>query len=330
MSRPLTISIPTYNRLGYLRLLLEEILPECEKLDIEVCVSDNGSADGTRDYLSSIRVSSSVLKIQLNDENIGIDRNMLAVARMSTSEYVYLLGDDDFLPHDCMEHLLDTLRGSHDVVLLNAWHTDSYLNRLRQHLGKSLSDKVFTVPSEAFEAAWDKMPFGSFICRTEIFLQSADTTKYIGTSHAYTGEVWDYLASKYSSTDSIKFLCDGTPSVFLRGAQKTWRTQACRILLLEIIAWFRLVAQHASYADICQSIEEHYKSQQLKLLPLVSHRGSGQLPRSFVRELTPYYSTVQQARITLVSVLPVCLCRMMSRVGFWARAVLRPTPRRVA
>ena len=52
----LSICIPTWNRKERLKRLLERIASEAKGLEheVEVCVSDNGSTDGTRDFLETL------------------------------------------------------------------------------------------------------------------------------------------------------------------------------------------------------------------------------------------------------------------------------------
>ena len=91
----LTIAIPTYNRLQKLKRTLAQVLTLSEGKPVEVLVSDNGSTDGTREYLQSM--SQAGVRCYFNEENLGCDRNFLNCFDKANGEYVMLLGDDDLL-----------------------------------------------------------------------------------------------------------------------------------------------------------------------------------------------------------------------------------------
>ena len=91
----LTIAIPTYNRLQKLKRTLVQVLALSKGKPVEVLVSDNGSTDGTREYLQSI--SQAELHCYFNEQILGCDRNFLNCFNKANGEYVMLLGDDDLL-----------------------------------------------------------------------------------------------------------------------------------------------------------------------------------------------------------------------------------------
>lgn len=116
--RPLlSICIPTYNRLQYLKELLPDVLAQSEYGDIEVLVSDNASTDGTADYLRSI------IHVHLrwwkNVENVGGDRNFLKCVEEARGTYTWLFGDDDILPPDSVKKVVDFLSVNRPVLLIS-------------------------------------------------------------------------------------------------------------------------------------------------------------------------------------------------------------------
>jgi glycosyltransferase involved in cell wall biosynthesis len=94
----LSICIPTYNRLRYLRELLPSLLAEVatanlERVHVELLISNNASTDGTEAYLQGL--SCSGLSVYSNEVNIGGDRNFLACVERASGSYVWLFGDDE-------------------------------------------------------------------------------------------------------------------------------------------------------------------------------------------------------------------------------------------
>lgn len=109
--RPLlSVCVPTYGRLSYLKELLSAVLSQADALpagSVEVCVSDNASPDGTGAYLASL--VSPVLRSWTNPTNIGGDRNFLKCIAEAHGEYVWLLGDDELLPEGAIARVMDAL-----------------------------------------------------------------------------------------------------------------------------------------------------------------------------------------------------------------------------
>jgi glycosyltransferase involved in cell wall biosynthesis len=89
-----TISIPTYNRISLLKRCLNSILIQDYK-NIEICISDNASSDGTSNYIESLKDSR--IKINVNNINHGMVSNWDKCLSMSSGKYFLLMSDDDAL-----------------------------------------------------------------------------------------------------------------------------------------------------------------------------------------------------------------------------------------
>ena len=120
MTMILSICIPTYNRLPFLKELLPAILGQTSTVcaEVEVAVSDNASTDGTADYLRSLEHP--ILRWWTNETNIGGDRNFLKCVAEARGEYVWLFGDDDLMPEGAVASVLDFLRDSSPALLVSA------------------------------------------------------------------------------------------------------------------------------------------------------------------------------------------------------------------
>ena len=116
----LSICIPTYNRVRYLKELLPAILGQVDvgRAEVEVTVSDNASTDDTADYLRSL--SNPHLRWWTNETNIGGDRNFLKCVTEAKGEYVWLFGDDDIMPAGAVVRILDFLRQHNPALLISA------------------------------------------------------------------------------------------------------------------------------------------------------------------------------------------------------------------
>ena len=104
----LTIGIPTYNRANYLGKLLAKIMPECERLGVEVLVSDNASTDDT----AGIAARFSSIRYLRNPRNLGFDGNILNLLDTAAGRFLWLLGDDDSLDVERLPEIVQLLKSS--------------------------------------------------------------------------------------------------------------------------------------------------------------------------------------------------------------------------
>lgn len=89
-----TICIPTYNRMPFLRELLESICALAGTDALSVAISDNDSQDDTQRMVASF-ADRLPIRYHKNGANIGADRNFMAAGDMGDGEYIWLMGDDD-------------------------------------------------------------------------------------------------------------------------------------------------------------------------------------------------------------------------------------------
>lgn len=121
----ISICIPTYNRATHLNNCLHSIISNRSRstVDFEVCVSDNGSTDGTAEVVRAAQASVAI-KYHENPTNLGIPRNFLNVVEMAGGEFVWLLGDDDLLLPCALEELSRLINQHSDVEFfyINSFH----------------------------------------------------------------------------------------------------------------------------------------------------------------------------------------------------------------
>jgi glycosyltransferase involved in cell wall biosynthesis len=93
---PISILTPVWNGLPYIKECVESVLSQ-DFGDWELIVSDNGSTDGTRDYLDSL--SDPRIKVFKQEKNLGIDGNLnFLLSKASAPLLYYLCADDYFYP----------------------------------------------------------------------------------------------------------------------------------------------------------------------------------------------------------------------------------------
>lgn len=120
MTPELSICIPTYNRVGYLKDLLPGLAAQIDAVangKIELVVSDNASTDETADYLRSIHRD--YLRWWTNETNIGGDRNFLKCIQEAKGDYVWLVGDDDLVAPDAVARVLKFIEERRPGLLIS-------------------------------------------------------------------------------------------------------------------------------------------------------------------------------------------------------------------
>jgi glycosyltransferase involved in cell wall biosynthesis len=121
----LSICIPTYNRAKALDRLLENLESEIADVSdfIEICVSDNGSNDGTQEILKKWGAMLP-LALRRSEKNRGYDINALEVTKMASGKFLWHMGDDDLVVAGSVKRLVEDIRSIGDknvgVIYLNA------------------------------------------------------------------------------------------------------------------------------------------------------------------------------------------------------------------
>lgn len=145
----LAICIPTHHgRAAYLEQLLQSVLEQQGPLSgdlIEICISDNASADGTSELIERYQRSSHLpVKYFRFDVDMRGVRNFVNVIDMARAEYCWLVGSDDILLPGAISTVLRLLDTQPDIAGLT-------VNKL--NFDRSLSsfvgvDHQIVLPSE--------------------------------------------------------------------------------------------------------------------------------------------------------------------------------------
>lgn len=98
----LTITIPVFNQLHYTAQCLES-LKRAGITDEQIVVVDNGSSDGTAEFLAA----RPRIRVIHNPKNLGCGAAWTQGAQASTSTWTVVMNNDVLVPSGCMEGLLD-------------------------------------------------------------------------------------------------------------------------------------------------------------------------------------------------------------------------------
>ncbi len=227
----LSICIPTFNRKNSLKEMLDEILDEAKKLNIKIIVSDNCSSDGTQDYLESVKKTYSNVKIILNSENKGLDFNMLNVLKNSSSKYSLWIGDDDLLPKDKLQIVLNKIKeyGDFDLMVLNGLAEDSLVKHMQIN-----NDVIIEDAREFFRNYEDKLTFGFTIVRNYVEEYEQRIEKYMGCLHAYSLYIAEYLMTNFQKNGVNKICLLSDNIITRRNFEKSYSARLLDLMFIDM------------------------------------------------------------------------------------------------
>jgi GT2 family glycosyltransferase/glycosyltransferase involved in cell wall biosynthesis len=101
-----SVVVVTYNGLEMTRACLESLLEKTAYGDWELIVVDNGSSDGTPDYLRALSERQPSVRIVLNDSNRGFAPANNQGIRAATGEFLVLLNNDTVVTQGWLGRLL--------------------------------------------------------------------------------------------------------------------------------------------------------------------------------------------------------------------------------
>ena len=107
----LSICIPTYNRESRLEKTIDNIISQALEFrdKVEICISDNASTDGTKKVITKFKEKyPDLVKYNVNEENLGYDRNLLKVVLMAKGRFAWTFGDYSFIANE--KYLIDLVQ----------------------------------------------------------------------------------------------------------------------------------------------------------------------------------------------------------------------------
>lgn len=186
----LSIIIVNWNTRDLLKQCLESLINELTKLRInglkaEIIVVDNGSTDGSVDYingLTKLRINGLTIKKILNKENLGFAAGNNIGIKQAEGKYIMLLNSDTIVKDGAIEKMLTFLHDREEISivgprLLNADRSFqancgkfpdlwvSFVMLFKEHFGGS--DLVRCSPKQSCFVDW--LMGAAFVARREVF-----------------------------------------------------------------------------------------------------------------------------------------------------------------
>jgi GT2 family glycosyltransferase/glycosyltransferase involved in cell wall biosynthesis len=114
---PVVIAIPNWNRVDLLRRCIESILAKTGYARYRICVYEQGSTDGSTEYLQSLAPHVDAI---LGDENVGfVDANNAIIRRYPKWDVVFLNNDTE-VTDGWLERLVETAYRADNIGLVGS------------------------------------------------------------------------------------------------------------------------------------------------------------------------------------------------------------------
>ena len=303
MKKLFTIAIPTRNRDRYLIETIDSIIKQDGFDDIEIVICNN--SDEKASIIKKKYIDYENIKYYENDKVLTIDENMIKVGSLANTKYFLWLGDDDFIIDGGIKSILTLVTNyEYDFILLNAMFVTENLDKKLGNTIRINKNLTYHSPKEFFTAHCFHMPFGTLIIKKELFdLVLEENKRFEGTSHAYSGLVFDYLAKSNLINKQNNIIVISEELIQLRQIPKTWKNNTTKIMFQEIPEWFLLLNDF--YKDETSKILTNYLTNQFKIKNLLIHRLKSQLSVSNFTNNTKYASFLQKIKYCIVGLIPI-------------------------
>lgn len=278
----ISFCIPTFNRINTLKLAVNSILKN-DFRDFEICISDNNSNDGTVEFLKQI--SSEKIRINCQFKNEGIDNNMLTVMKMAQGEYVFLLGDDDYLNKESASQLNIILQSDPTLVVFSNIHKHhEFLNDLET----------------AYKQIWDKMSFGYVLFKKDL-IDIDFQIDFLGTYHAYSGWILTGI-QKASKIRDVKIVISPLEIIKTSPVKKAWSSNSFEVYYVGIPKFLDLIE-----FDTNKEVYINYISNSIKTYNLIRHKAVKNLKydKKLYENLKKHYSILSIIKIKFLLSLPI-------------------------
>ncbi|MGH9442709.1 MAG: glycosyltransferase, partial [Thermoanaerobaculia bacterium] len=127
---PASVIVVTYDNLPFNRACLESLVSETDWPNLEIVFVDNGSTDGTREWLREERLRTPELRVVCNETNLGFAPAVNRGVAASTGSFLCLLNNDTVATRGWLSALIAHLERDPGLGLVGA-STNEIANEAR-------------------------------------------------------------------------------------------------------------------------------------------------------------------------------------------------------
>lgn len=307
----LTIAITTRNRADMIGETLDSILPQLTD-ETELLVLDGASTDDTPEVIGEYQTRCPQLRYVRLETNNGPDRDFSRSVELASGEYCWLMADDDFLRPGGVAAVLDAIRRSPSLVIVNAEVRNADMSkvleprRLEQETERSFQPNEW---DDFFVHTASYLSFiGCVVIRREIWLQR-EKEPYFGSLFIHVGVI-------FQSPLPGTVLVLPEPYISIRYGNAKWLPRQFEIWMLKwpALLWsFPGVSDHAKKA-----VTSSRRWRELDRL--IFYRAQGAYSLNEYRRWVRPRATSRWERILGVTVgcIPPVIANTVAVLGCWA------------
>jgi glycosyltransferase involved in cell wall biosynthesis len=105
MSPLVTICIPVYNGIKYIDNCLTSVINQTYN-NIEILIIDDGSTDGSVEYVKELQKTEQRIRLIINEKNLGLVGNWNKCISEAKGEWIKFLFQDDLMQGDCVKKMI--------------------------------------------------------------------------------------------------------------------------------------------------------------------------------------------------------------------------------
>lgn len=298
MNKLLSICIPTYNRSKYLDQCLSKLIIEINILNIPIYISDNNSIDDTLIIVNKHKELYKYIFYFKQKNNVSIDENMLNVVKLSETKFSWLLGDDDIPKLNAFSDIISILKTkkSLELLVLNCTFVSDDLTQTFNHLMVLDNNLSYNNCIDFFNQHYNHTPYGNIIVNTKMFQENI-SEKYLGTSHAYSGTILEYLYNNYKKTFKNNIEVTSQPYVFLRCGVKSWTDYSDKVHFNDIPLWYEKLPK--VYLNQTRAFRQYLKLQN-KIFYLILLKENNKLNTMLDSKLFENFNIIQKMKVYFI------------------------------
>lgn len=154
-----------FNGLDYTKKYLESLESTLQGVDYELILVDDGSSDGTREFLSGLKRSRD-LKVIINDENLGFAKSNNLACWQATGDYLIFLNNDVLLTPGWLDPMVSALRRTH--LWMGHRRRAGVVGNVQRRMADGVIDhagiylNLYAAPDHAFQGEADLPTRGAF------------------------------------------------------------------------------------------------------------------------------------------------------------------------
>lgn len=193
MNTLLGISIPTYKRPEQLLETVRSVMAAGgREFEIPVFIADDSTDASNAEVLETLQAEYPFVRVFRNEQNLGIDGNILRSVDENACRYAWLLGEDDRLVPGAVARVLDVLeKEDAPFVYVNYASVNADFSKTLKPVSLPLrADAKIAADRFWREKSWSAGFIGACVVRKADW-EKVDRSHYLGTWFAHVGTIME-------------------------------------------------------------------------------------------------------------------------------------------